>query len=166
MLKDSKKLEELILKHLKHLKSLIDSAELKKTAIINNRVAEMEQIAKSESFVIAQIQEIEESRQLLINEMSTEEYPLKNMKLSEIANCFEKGAAERITKLQKAVKTLASELQTKNKRNGDLLLFAIDHFNGFFQAVFAHQNPPNVYNQKGVQNTEAIVGNMFLDKRA
>lgn len=166
MLKDSKKIEDLILKHLKHLKSLIDSAELKKIAIINNRVEDMEQIAKSESYVIAQIQEIEESRMLLLSELSTEEHPLKSMKLSEIANCFEKSSAEKLTKLQKAVKTLANELQIKNKRNGDLLLYAIDHFNGFFQAIFTHQNPPNIYTQKGVQNTEAVVGNMFLDKRA
>ena len=59
MLNDSKKIEELLLKQLKHLKSLIDSAELKKIAIINNKVDEMEKISKSESYIIAQIKEIE-----------------------------------------------------------------------------------------------------------
>lgn len=166
MLNDSRKIEELILKHLKHLKALIESAELKKIAIINNKVNEMERIAKSEAFIIAQINEIEESRLRLVSEMSTEEFPLKNMKLSEMASCFEKSSAEKLIKLQKAVKTLANELQIKNKRNGDLLLFAIDHFNGFFQAIFEHQNPPNIYTPKGVQNTEVAMGNMFLDKRA
>jgi flagellar biosynthesis/type III secretory pathway chaperone len=166
MLKDSKKIEELIFKHLKYLKSLIDSAELKKIAIINNKINDVEQIAQSESFIIAQIKEIEDTRLQLISEMSTEEFPLKNMKLNEIANCFEKHSSDKLLKLQKAVKTLAHELQVKNKRNGDLLLFAIDHFNGFFQAIFEHQNPPNVYTQKGVQNSEVVAGNMFLDKRA
>jgi flagellar biosynthesis/type III secretory pathway chaperone len=166
MLNDSKKIEELLLKQLKHLKSLIDSAELKKFAIINNKVDEMEKIAKSESYIIAQIKEIEESRVHLIDEMSTEEFPLKNMKLEEIANCFEKDSANKILKLQKAIKTLVNDLQTRNKRNGDLLLYAIDHFNSFFQTLFAHQNPPNIYTPKGMQNSEVVSGNMFFDKRA
>ena len=166
MLNDSKKIEELLLKQLKHLKSLIDSAELKKIAIINNKVDEMEKIAKSESYIIAQIKEIEESRLHLIDEMSTEEFPLKNMKLEEIANCFEKDSANKILKLQKAIKTLVNDLQTRNKRNGDLLLYAIDHFNSFFQTLFAHQNPPNIYTPKGMQNAEVVSGNMFFDKRA
>ena len=98
--------------------------------------------------------------------MSTEEFPLKNMKLEEIANCFEKDSANKILKLQKAIKTLVNDLQTRNKRNGDLLLYAIDHFNSFFQTLFAHQNPPNIYTPKGMQNAEVVSGNMFFDKRA
>ena len=166
MLTDSKKIEDLILKQLKHLKSLIESAEEKKIAIINNKINDMEAIAKKESFIIAQIKEIEDSRMQLMEEMSTVECPMKDKKLSEIANYFEKSSAEKILKLQKAVKTLVNELKIKNKRNGDLMLYAIDHFNCFFQTLFAHQNPPNIYTSKGMQNTEVISGNMFFDKRA
>lgn len=166
MLTESKKIEELLLKQLKHLKSLAESAEFKKIAIINNKTNELDQIANNESFVIAQIKEIENDRMHILEEMSTEEFPLKTMKLNEIANCFEKSASDRILKLQKAVKTVMKDVNSKNKRNAELLFFAIEHFNSFFQLLFAHQNPPNVYTPKGLQNTENISGNMFLDKRA
>lgn len=166
MFTDSKKLEELLLKQLRHLKALSDSAELKKIAIINNKNDELEQIAKGESFVIAQIKEIEDSKTSLLTEMATEEYPLQTMKLNEIAKCFEKASSERIIKLLKAVKTVTNEVNIKNKRNAELLNFAIQHFNSFFQLIFAHQNPPNVYTPKGLQNTEITSSNMFLDKRA
>jgi len=166
MYTDSKKLEELLLKQLKHLKSLLDSAEVKKIAIINNKSDELEQIAQGESYIIAQIKEIEDSKANLLAEISTEEYPLHNMKLDEIAKCFEKPASEKLIKLQKAVKTVANEVNIKNKRNAELLSFAIQHFNNFFQLIFSHQNPPNVYTPKGLQNTEVSSGNMFLDKRA
>lgn len=166
MYTDSKKLEELLLRQLRHLKALSDSAELKKFAIINNKSDELEQIAQSESFIIAQIKEIEDSKNSLLAEMATEEFPLQKMNLIEIAKCFEKVASERLLKLQKAVKTITSDLNVKNKRNAELLNFAIQHFNSFFQLIFAHQNPPNVYTPKGLQNKELASGNMFLDKRA
>jgi flagellar biosynthesis/type III secretory pathway chaperone len=166
MYTDSKKLEELLLKQLRHLKALSDSAELKKFAIINNKSEELEQIAQSESFIIAQIKEIEDSKQSLLSEMATDEFPLQKMNLVEVAKCFAKEGADRILKLQKAVKTVTNEVNVRNKRNAELLNFAIQHFNSFFQLIFEHQNPPNVYTPKGLQNKEVTSGNMFLDKRA
>lgn len=166
MFSDSKKLEDLMLKQLKHLKALSDSAELKKQAIIQNKTDEIEKIASNESFIIAQIKEIEELRSQLLSEMATEEHPLNKMSIAEVAQCFEKKSSERIIKIQKAVKTLALEVQTRNRLNGELLLYAIDHFNSFFQTLFAHQNPPNVYTPKGIHAQEVVTSNMFLDKRA
>lgn len=166
MINNSTKLEELLLKTIKCLKSLIESSNTKKDCIVKNDLTQLEDVMVKENYLVQELKESEESRQRVLQELSTDENQLHEMKPKEVLKFFEEENASRLEKLFKAIKQMAYDIKRLNTQNKELLNYAIDNFNGFFQTLFVSQNPPSGYDQSGNSKSIQNTNNMFLDSRA
>ncbi|PCJ59670.1 MAG: hypothetical protein COA79_09710 [Planctomycetota bacterium] len=166
MISNTKKLEELLLKTIRCLKSLTESSNIKKDCIVNNDLAQLESVMIQENFLVQELKESEDSRVLILQELSTEENQMHQMKPKEFLKFFEKEPASRLEKLFRAIKTMANDINRLNTQNKELLNFAIENFNDFFQTLFVSQNPPSGYDQLGKIPSTNDANHMFLDSRA
>lgn len=161
------KLEAILLKHLKLLKELLQSAHEKKDSIVKNRAVDLDKMLEKEGYVMAQINELEISRMSLFKEADLDGKNLANAKVIDAIDCFQNGDIKiRLKKIQKAITQTMVELKKVNELNRELLSFAINNLNEFFDTLFQSKNPPNVYTAKGKKNIEQVKRNIFLDKQA
>ncbi len=161
------KLETILLKHLKLLKDLLQTASQKKECIIKNRIADLDRILETENFAMSQINELEIERAGLLKDVEIDGKKLADLKVTEMLDCFKDSEnKDRLKKIQSAITKTILDLKKINELNRELLSFAVNNLNEFFDNLFQTRNPPNVYTAKGKKNVEQIKRNIFLDKRA
>lgn len=162
-----KKLEEILISHLKCIKELLDCANTKRAMIVKNDTKSLDQLLDRESSILAQMNELELSRLRLFKENSKDGHEFEKMKVLDVIDVLFIGDVKsRLNKLQKAIKQIMIELKKVNETNKELLSFAITNMNDFFDTLFQASNPPNIYNARGVKDSEKKRRTIFLDKQA
>lgn len=158
-------LMELIRAHRDIYSNLLRLSQLKKEALINANVKELDNIINAEELIIIYLGEVERKRQNSVKELAELNGIDENsIDIEYISSLMEPEQKTELEEIKEELTIVLDDVSKTNEINSKLIETQLNYIDLTFE-LLAGSDKSEEYNRQGTHNIDKVPVNVFLDKR-
>jgi flagellar biosynthesis/type III secretory pathway chaperone len=146
------RLKNILKEHTEIHTRLIELEEKKRVAIIENKIAELQEINELESSLVLAVKDIEERRIECSREVAGLLGINESSNMKAILEKLEGDIAEAMFAIYSELKEVIDALRMRTTKNAALLEYGLEHVNKFFETLNSARVVAPVYGKNGANN--------------
>ncbi len=145
--------------------NLLRLSQLKKEALVNANVKELDNIVSAEELIIIHLGEIERKRQNAVKKLAQFQCVDENcIDIDYIIELIEPEQKKELEDMKDELRGLLDDVSKNNEVNSKLIETQLNYIYMTFE-LLAGADKADDYNRQGTFNTDRVPANVFLDKR-